>query len=145
MHKSFYASGFLYHPATQQILLQQSSSLETLPKWSLFGGTSIVEETAEESFQRIILECLNLKIPIGKIMPIYTYFNEQMKKDYFIFFAQVKSLKKFSHLNGSAPSWFTKAQIQKLALGPQEKHDLTVAGRVIDAINRKDLGQHTLQ
>ncbi len=144
MHKIFYASGFLYHPATQQILLQPSKSLESTPKWALFGGKSAAEEEAEVSFQRIILEYLNLKIPLAKILPIYTYFNEEVKADYYIFFAQVKSLKKFPHLNGSAPAWFTKPQIQKLALGAQEKHDLIVAHRVIDAITRKDLGQHTL-
>ncbi len=143
MHKNFYASGFLYHLATEQILLQKAPTEEAFPQWSLFGGFNIKKETPEESFQRIVFQFLQIKISPKDIHPIYSYFHKTMGKNHHLFFAEVKTIKKLSYGKGLV-SWFNKKQIPKLMLEDQVKHDITVGNRVIDAELRKSLGQQTL-
>lgn len=146
MHKDFYASGFLYHLPTQQILLQQQkSTVNSTSYWSLFGGAQLHQETAEAAFQRIIHQSLRIKIDLSAIYPVYAYFHKDMAKNHAIVYAKIEDIHNFSLQNGIAVSWFTFKQIQKLPIGEQTKHDLTVGGRVIDSHIRKSLGQQTLE
>lgn len=144
MHKAFYASGFLFHPPTQQILLQQQ--LNTSPAlWSLLGGIYLVEESAEKAFQRIVLKLLKHRLPVTSIYPIYTYDREDAEKNKAILYADIDKQIEFRPTKELAFGWFTRKQIMKLPLDPQTKQDIIVGHRVIDAKTRKILGEHTLE
>jgi len=145
MHKNFYASGFLYHPKTAQILLQQQNSANTEGVWSLFGGENLKNETSEQSFGRIIYKTLRLKIKPNNIFPVYTYFDTKKDKDNFICYAKLTKLEKFQNTKKFSFSWFTFKQIQKLNLPAQIKQDIIVGQRVIQSSIRKGLGERTIE
>lgn len=145
MHKDFYASGFLYHQKTQQILLQQDTSANTEAVWSLFGGDNLKNETSEQSFERIISKILHIKVKPNNIFPVYTYFHSEKNKDHFICYAKVTKLEKFPNTKKSLFSWFTFKQIQKLNLPTQIKQDIIIGQRVIDSAIRKNLGEKTIE
>ena len=146
MHKDFYASGFLYHGPTEQILLQQKTKTQdSSPGWSLFGGMGTSKHNPQLIFQRIVNKLLKIKLKTNVIEPVYVYFNKDMDKDHHIVYATIKTPKKFSPKNGVIFSWFTFRQVIKLKLDEQTKHDIVVAQRVIASKTRKRLGQHTLE
>jgi ADP-ribose pyrophosphatase YjhB (NUDIX family) len=145
MHKDFYASGFLYHSRSQQILLQQQNSASSDTEWSLLGGESVANETAEETFKRVVRSLLHLELKPKAILPIYKYFHETMKKDYYITYAKIGRLEKFPVSKKTTFSWFNFKQIHKLNLSEQTKHDIVVGQRVIDSAVRKSLGQQTIE
>ena len=146
MNKDFYASGFLYHPSTRQILLQQQKQTnDTSPVWSLFGGIGKSRENPQTTFQRVIHKLLDVKLKLNTIEPIYVYFYKDMDKNHSIVYAETVKTKNFSSKKGLTFSWFTFKQILKLRLDEQTKHDIVVAQRVIDSKVRKGLGLRTLE
>jgi hypothetical protein len=141
MHKTFYASGFLYHPKTQQILLQQNNLDNKNREWTLFNGENLNGEGIKEAFLRIINDNLNLKLKINSIYTIYDY--TYKGKDVYILYAHIRKLEEFSH-RSKIFSWFNFKNIRKLTLSDQSKQDITVGQRVIDSNIRKDLGLQTI-
>jgi len=91
MHKPFYASGFLYSLKTNQILLFQTPGKEN-EKTTLttIGGEGKQKEDPQAAFQRIIKKLLNLDLKTKDIYPIYDYFQDDLKKDNFVFYAELK-------------------------------------------------------
>jgi hypothetical protein len=144
MHKGFYASGFLYHGRSQQILLQQLTSANKEPMWFLFGGESLKDETGEQTFSRVVDAILRLKLKLTAVFPVYKYFHEEMKKDHYIIYAKIGRLEKFPEKKDTVFGWFNFKQVQKLNLSEQTKHDIMVAQRVIDSATRRSLGQQTI-
>jgi ADP-ribose pyrophosphatase YjhB (NUDIX family) len=144
MHKDFYASGFLYHLRTQQILLQQPSA-ENESEWTMFSCWVNSNETAEDAFKRLIHDILKLELKEKAISPVYKYFDERIKKDHHITYARITKLEKFPSNSNTIFCWFNFKQIQKLNISPQTKHNLIVAQRVIDSALRKKLGQQTIE
>lgn len=144
MHKDIYASGFLYHPGSQQILLQQLNSDKQNCFWSLSGEKVIKSKTGEETFKQIFYEKLSLKLKLSNIHFVYAYFSEEKSKDYNVYYAEVKKLHKFSESKKTTFAWFNFKQIHKLNLTEQTKHDIIVAQRVIDSSVRKSLGLRTI-
>lgn len=133
MHKSFYASGFIYSLPTQQILLQQSSNA---PFWLLFGDKSQKNEKPIQTFRRSISQQLKIKIPSKIIYFIYDYSKEQ-DENYHIFYAQIENRsKKFRVRKGYIVEWFTFKQLSKLQLTEQTKQNIIVGQRVILAASR---------
>ena len=145
MHKDFYASGFLYHLPSRQILLQQQSTLGTSSLWSLFGKHALYKESVEATFQRVIYELLHVKLPLTTIYPVYTYFYNDIHKEKAVVYAEVDDTKLFSSLGTIKCAWFTLKQVQKLDLSEQTRQDITVGQRVINARMRKSLGLPTLE
>lgn len=144
MHKSFYASGFLYHPYTHQILLQQNNSLlNTASSWLLFEGLCAEKEGPESLFKTIILKLLGIKI--DTVFPVYSYFNESTNKNQYIVYSKLRTLQNFSSKNGVAFSWFSFKEVIKMRIKEQTKHDIVVGQRVIEAAKRKSRGEHTFQ
>lgn len=141
MHKlqSFYASGFLYHPGSQQILLQQPITSPNPPPWALLEGAPVGKETPEKAFQRLIAKSVGLKLNLKNIYPVYFY--HCGGKDRHIIYAPIKTAKNFLPKKGVTFGWFTFKQVNKLSLSVQAKHDVAVAQRVIAASVRKSLGQ----
>jgi hypothetical protein len=144
MHKKFYASGFLYHPQSQQILLQQNSSIGNVSSpWLLFGGNYSEKDEPEALFKNLILDLLDIEI--GAVHPIYSYLNENNEAFQYIVYSRLNKFQNFSSRNNLTFAWFTFKEILKLKITPQTKHDIVVGQRVIEAAVRKSLGEHTFQ
>jgi hypothetical protein len=142
MHKDFYASGFLYHPSSQQILLQQYDySSTTSNPWFFFGSSYLEEEKPDVSFKNNIFTLLDIKVPV--VHNIYSYFSEATDKNHYIGYATVRSRQKFSPKNGLTFAWFSFKEVLKIQATNQTKHDIVVGQRVIEAATRKRLGEHT--
>lgn len=144
MHKSLYASGFLYHSPSQQILLQQDKSDPKSSSWQLLGGGCKEKEEPQKAFQCVAKKLLGLKLKLGDILPIYFYPTKGEYQEHYVFFSKISRLKKFPAKKGLEFGWFTFKQIQKLPISKQAKQDLTIGHRVIDALERKRLGQKSL-
>ena len=146
MHKDFYASGFLFHLPTQQILLQQPKKVSSAsPNWSLFGTKSKPKEDEKVAFQRAINKTLKLKLSLKSIEPIYSYFNKEIEKENLLLYAPLAKMKNFRPKNGTTFGWFTFKQVLKLQMDEQTKHDIVVGQRVVASKARKLSGQQTLE
>lgn len=134
MHNEFYASGFLYHPASQQILLQQyPSKLNQSPVWTLFGGKNKGKEASDRTFMRIISEKLGLSVAENACFAVYDYFHKDKGVQHFIYYVEVDDLyDEEVILTENKTGWFTFKQITKLPMKPQTKQDITVGQRVIN-------------
>ncbi|HEV2339425.1 MAG TPA: hypothetical protein VGT05_01510 [Patescibacteria group bacterium] len=140
MHKTFYASGFLYHLPSEQILLQQDTSLYNhASHWFLFCRKYTKNENPEEVFQKIIFDFLGIEAV--SVQPVYSYENEHANQC--IFYSELEALQNFSSKNGLTFKWFTFKDVEKLKIMEQTKHDIVVGQRVINAASRKRRGEHT--
>jgi ADP-ribose pyrophosphatase YjhB (NUDIX family) len=137
MHKKLYASGFLYHIPSQQILLQhKKADSNTQRTWSLFGGDMSADELLHEAFQRIIHQILAISLHKETISAIYEYYNTELEKDQVLVYAEVAEMKEFPSDNSGEYVWVKLKDIYKLPMPVQMKHDITVGRRVIDAKQR---------
>lgn len=136
MHKVFYASGFLYHPPTQQILLQQLDTTD-LTLYT-FGGENTDRESAEDAFRRIISSKLGIDLPKKAIHHIYDYFNEELGEHYYLFYAEIqKPTMNFKLKENATVGWFPLKQLPRLKMTEQIRRDITVGQRVINLIERE--------
>ena len=146
MHKDFYASGFLFHLPTQQILLQQQKNAKNAsPTWSLFVTKSKAKEDEKTAFRRIIHKTLKVKLSLKDIEPIYVYFDEGMDRNNSLLYGKVGRVKNFPSKKGISFSWFTFKQVLKLPVDEQTKHDIVVGQRVVASKARKLQGLQTLE
>lgn len=133
MHKSFYASGFLYSLKTNQILLLQSQQKDDIASfWSTLGGEGKEGEEAQVAFQRIVLEILNVNLSLKHIYPIYDYFHDTLDKVNYVFYGEVKSAPQFSSFKDSTFSWVAFDETLKLLFSDRTKQDVIVGERVIN-------------
>lgn len=144
MHKLSYTSGFLYHPPSEQILLQQYSSESNMfSPWLLFGETFYKKDSPEVTFKNLIFRLLNVKIEI--IYLVYSYPNKKSQRDQHIFYSEIEKIHNFPSKNGINFGWFSFKEVLKIKAAEQTKHDIVVGQRVINAATRKRLGLHTFQ
>jgi len=141
MHKDFYASGFLYHPKSQQILLQQNNLDSSNNVWTLLQGDATSEEDIKESFLKIVDNHLNIKLKLNSIFSVYDYTDKN--KTFYVLYAHIKKLEKFNNEDNKF-SWFTFKQVHKLSMHPQTKQNIIIGQRVIDSSIRKSLGIQTI-
>lgn len=136
MHKVFYASGFLYHPPTQQILLHQSDKDDlTL---STFRGKNVKNESPEDVFRRVVSEMLGLDLPPKHVLTVYDYFHQGLDAHYYVLFAKVRKPSLDYKLNGTTTiGWFPLKQLPKLKLSEKVRQDIIVGQRVINYIERQ--------
>lgn len=144
MHKDFYASGFLYHPRTQQILLQKGKQTDLNSTWSLICIKSLKNETEKEAFKRLLNILFCLDVEIKSIFPVYNYYHEGLKKNNYISYVKVKKTEDYSDNNVSY-RWFDLKEILKLKINSQTKQDITVMQRVIDSSIRKLNGEKFIE
>jgi len=139
MHNEFYASGFLYHSASQQILLQQYPSLsQPSMYWSLFGGMNQTDETSEQAFLRILAVNLGLTVTPNACFAVYDYVQKNRNTPRFIYYAIVDTLyDEEALLTENKTSWFSFKQVAKLPIEPQTRQDITVGQRVINLAVRQ--------
>lgn len=145
MHKDFYASGFLYHPSTQRILLQQEQPQMDTGEWSLIGGSSLSGEDDRKALKRIFSKFLGIELKDRNIHSVYYYLNPATKKNHFVSYAHIRKAETFSSKKGKTFAWFTPKQVMKLPLSSQTKHDIVIGHRVIESGIRKSLGQQTIE
>ncbi|MCL4418004.1 MAG: hypothetical protein M1365_15185 [Actinobacteria bacterium] len=143
MHKIFYASGFLYHSSTEQILLQQYTSSSLKSPWFLFSGLYTEKEEPCDIFRNIIYNLLYIKIKT--VHPVYSYLNENINTNQFIVYSKLKTLKNFYTREKLTFAWFTFKEVARLHITEQTKHDICIGQRVIDAAGRKSRGEQTFQ
>lgn len=143
MH-TFYASGFVFNPLTEEILLQQVTSKDTVPSpWILFGNTCSTEAKAENTFKKIVVK--QLGFTPKKIFAIYSYPQNETKGTNFVFYTELSKSRKFPNKGIFTFTWFTLKQISRLKISPQTKQDITVGMRVIDSAVRKKMGEQYLE
>lgn len=142
MHKLFYASGFLYHLPTQQILLQQNFVSSSDSFWSLLGKEHEEKEISEDVFKNVLVDLLHLHVNV--IYPIYSYLQETTNKNHSLLYATVEKLQEFPQKNDCIFKWFSFKEILKLPLSEQMQHDIVVGHRVVEAMGRKSRGEQTL-
>lgn len=144
MHKDFYAGGFLFHPFSEQILLQQHNSDSGISSsWLLFGEISPEHINPEEVFKNLIHKLLDIKIEM--VYPIYSYNRGHNDKSQNILYSEINERPNFPSKSGLNFAWFTFKEVMKLQASEQTKHDIIVGQRVIEAATRKRLGLHTFQ
>ena len=136
MHKSFYASGFLYNLKTQQILLLSTPKQDQTSSWSMLGGECNEGEEASKAFQRIVNESLNINLKDKDTYPIYDYFHEELDKTNYVFYAEVKRMPNF---DSDTLSWVSFSEIVKFPFSPHTKQDVIVGERVINLKYRVDM------
>ncbi len=134
MHKTFYASGFLFHSPSQRILLQQkqSESLVTSP-WSLFEEQHAENKLPENILKDTLSKLLNINIK--NLYKVYSY-TKDYAKNYSLFYATVEKLEEFAPCNGYVFRWFSFKDVIKLKANLQTKHDIVIGQRVINALGR---------
>src|SRR5665811_415233 len=112
MHKDFYASGFLYHSRTQQILLQKQKQTDPNSNWSLPYVKSLKNETEKEAFKRLIAVLFCLDIELKSIFPVYDYYHQELKKNNYISYVKVKKTEAYDCKNYFY-KWFSLREILK--------------------------------
>lgn len=140
MHKPFYASGFLYHAVSQQILLYQPDEKNKEPIfWRMLGGESQEEETPEKAIQRIVSSLVKIKLSMRKILPVYDYFHPTRKKNHYVFYAEIGHPRNFRSFRHGTLCWFTFKKTMKLPLTAETKQDIIVSERVIRAVSEANI------
>jgi len=131
VHKPFYASGFLYHLGTAQILLHQPTDTIVASSWHLLGGKGTKGEDTKAAFKRIAHELVKIKLDLKNIIPVYDYFDTHHNLLHYVFYAEVTEQKTSAKQKNIA--WFTFKQATKLPFTHQTKQNIIVAERVIKA------------
>lgn len=127
MHKSFYASGFLYHSPSQQILLQKLTD-DVAP--ILFRGTSRNGNSPQEVFQQCVEHALGVSIPTKSIHPVYDYVHDRLGMQY-IFYVEVTDRVPKTYSQKNKAEWFALSKLSKQTISEQTRHDIIVGERVI--------------
>lgn len=139
VHKSFYASGFLYSLKSHKILLLKTQKKDNSDfVWSTLGGVDDEEEEPKTAFARIINGQLGINLKAKSIYPIYDYLHTAKDKMNYVFYAEVKSSKEFSSLQEGSFEWISFHEISKLQFSLHCKQDVIVGERVINAKWRDD-------
>lgn len=122
MHKSFYASGFLYHSPTQQILLQQSTHKD-IATFDLFREKNKNGNNPKTVFRHCVEKALKTTISESSIHTVYDYIHNTLG-DQYIFYVEVKK-------NIPPTGWILLSKVSKYAMDEQTRHDIIIGERVI--------------
>lgn len=137
MHKRFYASGFLYHSPSQQILLQQLRSGNNI-NLVLFGGKSHKGKDPQVVFQRYIEKALGVSITPSSIHPVYDYIHDKLG-EHFIFYVEVSDATPRAYASKNKAEWFLLSKLSKCNMSEQTRHDIIIGERVIRSLMESTL------
>ncbi len=132
MHKPFYASGFLYHSPSQQILLQQLTNGDDM-KLALFRGKSRNGKDPQMVFQQCVEEALGVRVPASSIHPVYDYIHDKLG-EHFIFYVEVADVTPKTYISKNKAEWFSLSKLSKHAMSEQTRHDIIIGERVIRSL-----------
>jgi hypothetical protein len=135
VHKPFYASGFLYHSPTQQILLQQFKSGNSV-NLVLFRGSSCNGETPQAVFQKCVEQALGTVIDASSIHPVYDYVHENLGEQ-FVFYVEVAGATPKEYKSKNKTEWLPLLKVPKRSMNEQTLHDIIVGERVIRSLYEK--------
>ncbi len=138
VHKPFYASGFLYHAPSRQILLQQLTRGAD-GNLVLFRGKSWNGHDPQTVFHRCIEKALGVTITPSSIHEVYDYIDGAIGEQ-FVFFIEASGISPATYPSTAKAGWFSLAKLSKLTMNEQTRHDIIVGERVIRS--RSDPG-HT--
>ncbi|MBI4066589.1 hypothetical protein HY411_02635 [Candidatus Gottesmanbacteria bacterium] len=131
MHKSFYASGFLYHSPSRQILLQQLTRGSNT-NLVLFREKSHNGQDPQTVFQHCIEKALGIKIAATSIHSVYEYVHDTLGEQ-FVFFIEGSGISPATYPSNTNAGWFSLAKLAKLTMSEQTRHDIIIGERVIRA------------
>lgn len=138
MHNEYYASGFIYHPASQQILLHQHQPSEEPALWHLFGDVNQPEENPLRTFHRVLTEKLELPIKESHCHFVYDYIHKEKNIPVFMHYAVLEEIPEDDFWGDDITvGWFLFKQIAKLPTAKQTKQDIIVGQRVINMALRQ--------
>lgn len=129
MHKSFYASGFLYHSPSQQILLQQSTHDNT-ETFDLFRGKNKNGNDPKIVFQQCVEKALKTTIAASSVHTVYDYVHDTLGEQ-FIFYVEITGQIPTSYKANANQTWVLLSKLAKLAMNEQTRHDIIIGERVI--------------
>lgn len=132
MHTSFYASGFLYHQPSQQILLQQFQRGDTI-NHTLFRAKSRKGGVPRVVFQKCVEEALGVSIPSSAIHPVYDYIHDNLG-EHFVFFVDVSNRAPQTYRSAIKTEWLTLSKLSKFPMSEQTRHDIIIGERVIRSL-----------
>lgn len=132
MHKPFYASGFLYHPPTKQILLQQLL-IDNKEKLVLLRGSSTNGFHPQQVFQNTLKDVLGVAFDTTVIRPIYDYVHDKLG-EHFIFYVEASEVEPKVYKSKHKIGWFALAKLSKFNMSEQTRHDIIVGERVIRSL-----------
>lgn len=122
--------------------MQKPQTSESASSWTMIGAFYEESQKPEEVFRSAIKKLLNINIDAPHF--IYTYFDEKLNTDKYIFYSVANDKHEFAPKNDQLFQWFTFKEIIKIQASTQIKHDIIVGQRVIEAQLRKDRGEQSL-
>lgn len=132
MHKHIYASGFLYHSPTGQILLQQITQ-DTDTTFTMFGDTSKAGADPQTVFLKCLEKSLGVKVAASDIHAVYDYQPDGEGPKY-IFYVEVTDAVPQTYRTKSHSAWLHLSKIGKSNMNEQTRHDIVVGERVIRSL-----------
>jgi hypothetical protein len=133
VHKPFYASGFLYHSTSHQILLQHLGNNNEDTKLVFFRGKSQNGNNPQTVFRQCVEDALGIPIPESSIHPVYDYVHDKLG-EHFIFYVEVTDDKPVSYSSKNKTEWFSLSKLSKFNMSEQTRHDIVVGERVIRSL-----------
>ncbi len=128
VHNSFYASGFLYHPSSGQILLRKHS-LENDQYLSFFRVKSEEVCDPKKLFQTWVEKTLQVRIPLDIIHPVYDYVHAVQGQNYL--FCALVTGECADYQKTKDSQWIPLSKFTKYSMDLQTKHDIIIGERVI--------------
>jgi len=144
VHKTFYASGFLYHSDSAKILLQQTKTSDSEALWALLECEGKGSEAKGENFKQLVQKLLKTKLSPKQVHVIYDYYHPGLGKKYYVSYAEIDTFKEFPPVGKTIFAWFTQKEISKLKISKLTKQDIIVGQRVINSQIRRDAGEQTI-
>ena len=132
VHTSFYASGFLYHSPSQQILLQPLQNGDTV-NLTLFHEKCERGKDPLTVFKHCVERALGTTIPTSSIHPVYDYVHDKLGEQY-IFYVEVAGAEPKSYGAKNKAAWFSLLKLAKHEMSEQTRHDIIVGERVIRSL-----------
>lgn len=134
VHNSYYASGFLFHSPSQQILLLQSV-LDSDTPWSIIRVPHTSSDDPLRAFTSHTSRLLN--VAQLNVRPVYSYVDKKSQIQHSIFFADVVTCQNYPETTEYRYRWFELKDLRKLRISDSIRHDIVVGTRVIAAGERE--------
>jgi hypothetical protein len=129
VHKPFYASGFLYHSPSQQILLQQSTHNQMVT-FDLFRGKNKNGNDPKTVFRQCVEKALKTTISEASVHTIYDYVHSTLG-DQYVFYVEITDQIPTSYKTNTNPTWMLLSKLGKFTMNEQTRHDILIGERVI--------------
>ena len=134
VHNSHYASGFLFHSPSQQILLLQPV-LDSDTPWSIIRVSHASSDDPLSVFTSHASRLL--KVTQLNVRPVYSYVDKKSQCQHSIFFADVTTRQNYPETTTFRYRWFELKDLRKLRMNDSIRHDIVVGTRVIAAGERE--------